>query len=206
MPETVKRPRSKTGSFRKTVVHVGDHEKQFLRVIVCCAFRKLSGAFGSILPGPVKRRPPSGLHKETIFMGFPGCFQRSHRSLQDQLKSLPAEDAHSGVLLSLRLDRKYRAIEGRTPAKTKKPMPFKIRAEVEPRGMGDLGVFCNTARSFRSCRGLASAAFEDHHFHRLDLGRCSVRNKAGTPSKDMLRGIAPGDAKAPLGLRRACAA
>ena len=128
-------PRSKTGSFRKTVVHVGDYEKQFLRVIVCCAFRKLSGAFGSILPGPVKRRPPRGLHKETIFMGFPGCFQRSHRSLQDQLKSLPAEDAHSGVLLSLRLDRKYRAIEGRTPARTKKPMPFKIRAEVEPREM-----------------------------------------------------------------------
>ena len=96
-------PRSKTGSFRKTVVHVGDYEKQFLRVIVCCAFRKLSGAFGSILPGPVKRRPPSGLHKETIFMGFPGYFQRSHHSLQDQLESLRAKSANSGVLPGLRL-------------------------------------------------------------------------------------------------------
>jgi hypothetical protein len=96
-------PRSKTGSFRKMVVHVGDYEKQFLRVIVCCAFGKLSGAFGSVLPGPIKRRPPSGLYKETMFMGFPGYFQRSHHSLQDQLKSLHAAGAYSGVLPSLRL-------------------------------------------------------------------------------------------------------
>ena len=93
-------PRSKTGSFRKTVVHVGDHEEQFLRVIVCCASRKLSGAFGALLPGPIKRRPPSGLYKETILMGFPGYFQRSHHSLQDQQKSLHAEGARSGVILS----------------------------------------------------------------------------------------------------------
>ena len=96
-------PRSKTASFRKTVVHVGDYEKQFLGVIVCCAFRKLSGAFGSFLPGAIKKRPPSGLYKQTIFMGFPGYFQRSHHSLQDQQKNLPAKDAQSGVLLSLRL-------------------------------------------------------------------------------------------------------
>jgi hypothetical protein len=98
MPETLKR----TGSFRKAVVHVGDYEKQFLGVIACCAFRKLSGAFGSVVPGPIKRRPPSGLYKETIFMGFPGYFQRSHHSLQDQPKSLRAKSAYSGVLPSLR--------------------------------------------------------------------------------------------------------
>ena len=144
-------PRSKTGSFRKTVVHVGDHEEQFLRVIVCCASRKLSGAFGALLPGPIKRRPPSGLYKETILMGFPGYFQRSHHSLQDQQKSS----------------------RGRRP------------------------VWC-PPESFRSCRGLASAALEDHHFHRLGQGRCSVGNKAGATLRGMPRGILLRDAKARL--------
>jgi len=59
-------------------------------------------------------------------------------------------------------------------------MPFKIRAEVEPRWLGSLGGFCDTVRSFRFRRGLASAAFEDHHFHGLGQGRCSVgNNKSG---------------------------
>jgi hypothetical protein len=94
-PEILKRPDPETISFRKTVVHVGDHEKQFFRVIICCAFRKLSGALGSFLPGTIKRRPPTGLHKETILMAFLGYFQCSHRSLRDQRKSLHAESAHS---------------------------------------------------------------------------------------------------------------
>ena len=63
---------SETGSFRKTVVTVGDHEKQFLRMIICCALRKLSGAFGPFLPGPIKWRPRTGLYEETMHKCFPG--------------------------------------------------------------------------------------------------------------------------------------
>ncbi len=93
--------RSNTGLFRKAAVHVGGHEKQFLRVITCCALRKLSGAFGSFLPRPVKWRPRAGLYKETILMGFPD--QRSHHSLRDQQKVFTRKAPVLGFLLSLRL-------------------------------------------------------------------------------------------------------
>ena len=67
-------PRSKTGSFRKTVVHVGDHEEQFLRVIVCCASRKLSGAFGALLPGPIRGVHPAGSTKRRSSWVFRAIF------------------------------------------------------------------------------------------------------------------------------------
>jgi hypothetical protein len=61
-PEALKRPDLKPAHLERRSYMSAIMRSSFSRVIICCAFRKLSGALGSFRPGPIKRRPPAGLY------------------------------------------------------------------------------------------------------------------------------------------------